>query len=65
MTNKRKYGGNLDKFEPGDLNETLCPNTNMFDKISEDDAEKVIEIAKKNEKRAIAMSNELMQTILA
>jgi len=62
-TNKRTYGDKLDKFEPGDLNDSLCPNPNQFEMISEREAKKVIEIAKTDEKMAIQMCNNLIERI--
>jgi len=41
--NKRVYGEQLDKFEPGDLNEVLVPNPSFFDSISCDFIAKEIE----------------------
>jgi len=58
--NKRSYGDNLDKLEPGDLNECLCPNQEKFALIEDPEAEEVIETAKSNEELAIQMSNELI-----
>jgi len=63
-SNKRSYGDNLDKFEPGDLNESLCPSQYQFGLISEDEADRVIEIAKSDEKTAIQMSNTLIQKVI-
>ncbi len=63
--NRRCYGDNLDKFEPGDLNDCLCPNQHQFETINDNDAKAVIEIAKTNEKLAIQMSNNLIQKITA
>jgi len=62
--NKRNYGDNLDKYEPGDLNECLCPNQNQFALIQKEEVEKVIEIAKTNQELAIKMSNELIERII-
>lgn len=62
-SNKRSYGDNLDKFEPGDLNESLCPSQPQFEMIAEKEAEKVIEIAMNDEKMAIQMSNILIKRI--
>jgi adenine-specific DNA-methyltransferase len=59
-TNKRSYGDNLDKFEPGDLNESLCPNQKQFTLISDREAQKIIETAKTDEELAIKMSNQLI-----
>lgn len=61
--NKRSYGNNLDKFEPGDLNDSLCPSQNQFKMIDNKEAEKIIEISKIDEKMAIQMSNNLIQRI--
>ena len=62
--NKRSYGDNLDKFEPGDLNESWCPNQNQFEMISESEAEMVIEIATHDEIQAVQMSNTLINRIV-
>ena len=62
--NKRSYGDELDKFEPGDLNESLCPSQKQFEMISYEDAENVINIAKDDEKKAILMSNALIKRIM-
>ena len=62
-TNKRSYGDELDKFEPGDLNESLCPSQDQFAMIDDNEADKVIEIAGIDKERAIKMSNDLMGKI--
>jgi len=62
--NKRSYGDNLDKFEPDDLNVSLCPNQSQFALIGEADAQKVIDIAKTDEGLAIQMSNQLVERII-
>lgn len=62
--NKRSYGENLDKFEPGDLNDCLCPNQDQFALIQKEEVEKVIEIAKTDQELAIKMSNELIERII-
>jgi len=62
--NKRSYGDNLDKFEPSDLNECLCPSQYQFGMIGDNEAENVITIAKTDEKLAIQMSNGLIQRII-
>lgn len=41
--NKRVYGEQLDKFEPGDLNEILVPNPNFFESIPNDFIEQEME----------------------
>lgn len=63
-TNKRSYGNDLDKFEPGDLNDCFCPSQNQFEMIDNKEAEHLIEIAKADEKLAIQMSNDLIQRIM-
>jgi adenine-specific DNA-methyltransferase len=63
-TNKRSYGNNLDKFEPGDLNESLCPNQQQFTLIDDTEALKVIDTAKTDEELAIQMSNKLIERII-
>jgi adenine-specific DNA-methyltransferase len=62
-TNKRSYGDELDKFEPGDLNDCLCPSQKQFDLIDDKDAEKVIDLAKTDEEAAIQMSTKLIKRI--
>jgi adenine-specific DNA-methyltransferase len=63
-TNKRSYGEALDKFEPGDLNESLCPNMDQFAMIDDDEADRVIEIARLDQDAAIEKSNVLIGRIL-
>jgi len=62
--NKRSYGNNLDKLEPGDLNDCLCPNQDQLDSIKEQHAKEIIEIAKSDEKLAIDMCNKLVDRIV-
>ncbi|HRF44389.1 MAG TPA: N-6 DNA methylase [Candidatus Competibacteraceae bacterium] len=64
MTNKRKYGGGLDKFEPSDLNDGYCPSMNQFDRSSESDALEIIEIANVDQQKAIDLSNRLITRII-
>jgi adenine-specific DNA-methyltransferase len=64
-TNKRSYGNNLDKFEPGDLNESLCPNQTQLATIADREALAAIELAKTDEKLAIKMSNDLIDRIVS
>jgi len=64
MTNKRNYGANLDKFEPGDLNEGLCPSKEQLDRITEEQVLLVIETAKMNEEDAITEANRLMDLVI-
>lgn len=63
-TNKRSYGDELDKFEPSDLNDSLCPSQNQFEMIDDGEADKVIDIAKTDEELAIQMSNNLVGRII-
>jgi len=63
-SNKRSYGDSLDKFEPGDLNETFCPNQSQFEMISESEVEMVIEVATTDEIKAVQMSNTLIKRIV-
>ncbi|MEN8216359.1 MAG: N-6 DNA methylase [Pseudomonadota bacterium] len=64
QNNKRSYGNKLDKFEPGDLNDSLCPNPNQFEMIDESEAARVIEVAQTDENLAIQMSNNLIVQII-
>jgi adenine-specific DNA-methyltransferase len=64
MTNKRKYGGGLDKFEPSDLNDGYCPSVKQFDQSSESEALEIIEMAKVDQDKAISLSNQLITRIL-
>ncbi|MDY6804146.1 MAG: N-6 DNA methylase [Cyanobacteriota bacterium] len=63
-TNKRSYGNNLDKFEPGDLNESLCPNQSQLGVVSDREASEVINLAKTDEELAIKISNDLIDRIV-
>ncbi|NER35006.1 MAG: N-6 DNA methylase [Oscillatoria sp. SIO1A7] len=62
--NKRTYGDKLDKFEPGDLNDSLCPNPTQFAMIDDREALRVIELAKTDEELAIKASNQLIERIV-
>ena len=62
--NKRSYGENLNKLEPGDLNECYCPSQDQFALIQQKEVEKIIEIAKENQDLAIEMSNKLINRII-
>lgn len=65
MVNKRKYGGNLDKFEPSDLNDGGCPSMNQFDRFSEAEALAVIEVAKVDQETARDLANRIMAKIFS
>ncbi len=62
--NKRSYGNNLDKFEPGDLNNSYCPNIEQFNSINEEEVKRIIGIANMDKKEAIIMSNKLIEKIM-
>jgi len=62
--NKRSYGNALDKLEPGDLNDCLCPNQDQLEMIEDWEAKKIIEMAKHSEERAIKISNQLIDRII-
>ncbi len=62
--NKRSYGNNLDKFEPGDLNNSFCPNIEQFNSIDEQKVDEIIKLAEINEKEAILMSNKVIKNII-
>lgn len=62
--NKRSYGNNLDKFEPGDLNQSLCPDPNQLNKITDIQVEQVLHTALHDEVLAIQLSNSLIEKIL-
>jgi adenine-specific DNA-methyltransferase len=62
--NKRSYGDELDKFEPRDLNDSLCPSQKQFEMISDEDAEEVISIAQNDHQKAILMSNALIKRLM-
>jgi len=62
--NKRIYGDKLDKFEPGDLNDVMCPNFEQFNLITDDEANIVIELANVDQKQAVSLSNDLIERIL-
>lgn len=63
--NKRSYGDDLDKFEPGDLNDCLCPSQAQLDLLDGDEVEKIVETAKTDEQTAIRMSNSLLEGVFA
>jgi adenine-specific DNA-methyltransferase len=63
-TNKRIYGNELDKFEPGDLSDSLCPNQKQLKTISDEDASKVIDLLKVDKEKAIELSNNLIERII-
>jgi len=44
----RSYGGNLDKFEPNDINQALVPSVHFFDNISDDLTEQAVTYIKEN-----------------
>ncbi|MBN2313968.1 MAG: N-6 DNA methylase [Sedimentisphaerales bacterium] len=62
--NKRSYGNALDKLEPGDLNDCLCPNQEQLDMIADWEADQIIEIAKTEGKKAIMKSNQVIDRII-
>ncbi|MGB5770601.1 MAG: N-6 DNA methylase, partial [Crocosphaera sp.] len=63
--NKRSYGNNLDKFEPGDLNDSYCPNIQQFALINNREVDDIMQTAKTDEKLAILMSNQLLKKIIS
>ena len=62
-TNKRSYGDALDKFEPGDLNDCLCPSQAQLELLDGSEAERIVEVAKTDEQTAIQMSNGLLESV--
>ena len=62
--NKRSYGNALDKLEPGDLNDCLCPSQEQLEMITDCEAERLIEIARIDEGEAITFSNQLVDRII-
>lgn len=62
--NKRSYGDQLDKFEPGDLNDGLCPSQKQFEMMDDAKAEEVINLAKIDEEAAISLSNSLVEKMM-
>jgi adenine-specific DNA-methyltransferase len=63
--NKRSYGNNLDKFEPGDINSSLCPNPYQLEMIDNEEAINVVEIAKTDEELAIQICDDLIKEIMS
>ncbi|NMG59312.1 SAM-dependent methyltransferase [Geitlerinema sp. P-1104] len=61
--NRRHYGNGLDKFEPGDLNQSLAPNPEQLQGMDERLVAKVMRIAPEDAAGAIALSNQLMEPI--
>jgi adenine-specific DNA-methyltransferase len=62
--NKRSYGNALDKLEPGDLNDCLCPSQEQLEMITDCEAERFIEIVRIDEEKAIRFSNQLVDRII-
>lgn len=62
--NKRSYGNNLDKFEPGDLNNSYCPNIEQLNNINQQQVNEIIEIVNMGKKEAISMSNKLIENVI-
>lgn len=63
--NKRSYGRNLDKLEPGDLNECMCPCPGQFDLIKDDEVNMVIDNAKHDAALAIKYSNKIIERVVS
>nr|WP_159790560.1 N-6 DNA methylase [Sodalinema gerasimenkoae] len=61
--NQRQYGNGLDKFEPGDLNQSLVPNPEQLQGMDETKVAKVLHLAQEDALGAIALSNQLMEPI--
>lgn len=61
--NQRQYGNGLDKFEPGDLNQSLVPNPEQLQGMDERLVAKVLHLAEEDAPGAIALSNQLMEPI--
>ncbi|TVR12259.1 MAG: SAM-dependent DNA methyltransferase [Phormidium sp. GEM2.Bin31] len=61
--NCRHYGNGLDKFEPGDLNQSLAPNPEQLQRMDERLVSKVLHLAQEDAAGAIALSNQLMEPI--
>lgn len=61
--NQRQYGNGLDKFEPGDLNQSLVPNPEQLASLDEAAVARVLTLAEVDRLGAIALSNQLMKTI--
>ncbi len=55
--NRRKYGGNLDKFEPSDLNAIVIPSPEQFDLISEETIVKEMYYLEKTDSISSEMDN--------
>lgn len=55
--NKRVYGEQLDKFEPGDLNGVLVPNSSFFASISSDFISKEIDCVRKTGSISVEAEN--------
>ncbi len=61
--NQRQYGNRLDKFEPGDLNQSLAPNPKQLGSLDEAAVARVLRLAYVDQLGAIALSNQLMDSI--
>lgn len=61
--NQRQYGNRLDKFEPGDLNQSRVPNPEQLGSLDKAAVARVLKLAEVDRFGAIALSNQLMDTI--
>lgn len=61
--NQRHYGNRLDKFEPGDLNQSLVPNPMQLGTLDEALVAKVLKLAQVDRLEAIALSNQMIEAI--
>ncbi|KPQ32219.1 MAG: Type I restriction-modification system methyltransferase subunit [Phormidium sp. OSCR] len=61
--NQRQYGNGLDKFEPGDLNKSRVPNPEQLGSLESAAVARVLKLAYVDQPGAIALSNQLMNSI--
>lgn len=61
--NQRQYGNGLDKFEPGDLNQSRVPNPEQLGRLEQAAVARVLKLAEVDQPGAIALSNQLMDTL--
>jgi adenine-specific DNA-methyltransferase len=62
--NTRRYGDNLDKIEPNDLNSVLCPSDGHFRNIDDDEARRIVRIAQIDAQKAYVLSDNAIEKAL-
>ncbi len=62
---RRQYGDGLVKFEPGDLNQALCPGEAQLRKLDQERVQSVIRLAAIDPDQALDAANELFPSVFS